>query len=249
MKALTSTAIVAIVAGTIGFATLSPAFAQQAQQPGGQQFGQQQFGHHMQMNPGQMGQFNQRFEHMRNARNPNGVRPGALLDLVCSGDGAERTELGFVRLSYRLDLTAEQQTLFDDLRTAALTAQTQYADQCAAPGAGDATAETAQPTPPTPVERLSAQIDNDTVRLDLMKGLLPKLEALYNSLTDAQKATLQPQRGADNGTGFRHRHGNMPGMPMPGQPGAMPAPGQPGQPGELAAPDAAAPATPAPTQG
>ena len=35
MKALTSTAIVAIVAGTIGFATLSPAFAQQAQQPGG----------------------------------------------------------------------------------------------------------------------------------------------------------------------------------------------------------------------
>ena len=47
----------------------------------------------------------------------NGVRSGALLDLVCADNGAERTEIGFVRLSYRLELTPEQQTLFDDLKS------------------------------------------------------------------------------------------------------------------------------------
>ena len=106
---------------------------------------------------------------------------------------------------------------------------------------------TPSPSRPTPVERLTAQIGNDTVRLELLQGLLPKLDAFYNSLTDEQKATLMPERGADNGNGFRNRHrGHMPGMPgMPGQPGDM-------APGQMPAPaDPAAPAAPAPgaTQG
>jgi hypothetical protein len=214
MKTLTTTAIVALVAGTIGFAAITPvAFAQQGPKPGGQQFGQ-----HMQM-PGQFG--NQRFERMRNARGPGGQ--GSLLALVCSDRGAERAEIGFVRLAYRLELTTEQQALFDDLKAATLAAQTQFADQCEMPAAPD-TAE-AQPTAPNPVERLTAQIGNDSLRLELMQGLLPKLEAFYNSLTDEQKASLQPQ--PRDGRGFRHRHGELPV--------------QPGQPGE---PDAAAPAAP-----
>ena len=218
MRSLTSTAIVAIVAGAIGFATLTPAaFAQEGPSPGQPGGNQMQMHDQMQMQmPGHFG--NHRIER-RNNRN-NGVRSGALLDLVCADNGAERTEIGFVRLSYRLELTPEQQTLFDDLRSSALTAQTQYADQCSKPGAPDAAAADAQPVPPTPVERLTAQIGNDTVRLELLQGLLPKLDAFYNSLTDEQKATLMPERGADNGNGFRNRHhGHMPGMP--GMPGSL----------------------------
>lgn len=218
MKTLTSTAIVAIVAGTIGFAALTPvAFAQQGPEPGGQQAGQ-----HMQM-PGQFGQLgNQRIERMRNARGPGGQ--GGLLALVCSDRGTERAEIGFVRLAYRLELTAEQQALFDDLKTATLTAQTQFADQCEKP-AVPASAE-AQPTIPNPVERLTAQIGNDSLRLELMQGLLPKLEAFYNSLTDEQKASLQPE--PRDGRGFRNRHGGM--SVQPGQPGE-PAPAAPAAPG------------------
>ena len=218
MKTLTSTAIVAIVAGTIGFTGLIPvAFAQEGPNPGGQQPGQQ-LGHHMQM-PGQFG--NQRIERMRNARGPEGR--GTLLALVCSDDAAERTEIGFVRLGHRLELTPEQQTLFDDLKTATLTAQTQFADQCAKPA--EPTSADAQPTVPNPVEHLTAQIGNDTLRLELTQGLLPKLEAFYNSLTDEQKASLQPQRDGRDGRGFRNRRS-----------GELPV--QPGQ------PDAAAPAAP-----
>ena len=245
MRSLTSTAIVAIVAGTIGFATLTPAaFAQEGPNPGQQPGGNQMQMHDQMQMPGQFG--NHRIER-RNNRANNGVRSGALLDLVCADNGAERTELGFVRLSYRLELTPEQKTLFDDLRSSALTAQTKFADQCSKPGAPDATAANAQPVPPTPVERLTAQIGNDTVRLELLQGLLPKLDAFYSSLTDEQKATLMPERRADNGNGFRNRHrGNLPGMPgMPGQPGDM-APGQMPAPADPAAP--AAPATGA-TQG
>lgn len=212
MKSPTSTAIVALVAGTIGFAAFTPvAIAQEAPRPG------QHFEQEMQMGHGQFG--DNRIERMRNARGPGGR--GTLLNLVCSDEGAERAEIGFVRFAYRLELTPEQQTLFDDLKSATLTAQTQFADQCAQPAA--ATAE-APATAPNPVERLTAQLGNDTIRLELMQGLLPKLEAFYNSLTDEQRATLQPQPG-DN-KGFRHRRGELPAQP--GQPAAPTEPAAPG---------------------
>lgn len=216
MKSLTTTALVAIVAGTIGFAALTPAaFAQQGPNQG-------QPGQHMQgQMPGPFGKDNSNGR-MRNARGPGSQ--GGLLALVCNDNGAERAEIGFVRLAYRLDLTAEQQALFDDLKSSALTAQTQFADQCAKPAEPMANAE---PTPPNPVERLTTQIGNDKLRLDLMEGLLPKLQAFYDSLTDAQKASLQPQRGRD-GQGFRRHQGELPG--------------EPGQPEDPAAPAEAAPA-------
>src|SRR5688500_2240400 len=112
MKSLTTTALVAIVAGTIGFAALTPvAFAQQAPNPA--QPGQEMQGHM----PGHFGQDG--MGRLRNARGPG--NQGGLLALVCSDRGAERTEIGFVRLAHRLDITAEQQTLFDDLKSSALT--------------------------------------------------------------------------------------------------------------------------------
>lgn len=233
MKTLTTTAFIAIVAGTIGLAALTPAVAQQGPNP--PQPGQQMQGHMPmpgQQMQGQMpmpGQFGNDGP-MRNARGPGGQ--GGILALVCSERAAERAEIGFVRLSHRLELTPEQQTLFDDLKAATLTAQTQFADQCEKP-AKPAMAGAEPATPPNPVERLTAQIGNDTLRLELMQDLLPKLEAFYASLTDEQKTAMQPQPRHD-GKGFRMHRGEL-----PVQPGKMQMPGQPDAPASVDAEPAA----------
>jgi len=68
----------------------------------------------------------------RGAMPNRGMAPGGLLMLACSDKGAEALEIGLVRMSYRLDLSADQQKLFDALRTKALTTQTSFADTCKA---------------------------------------------------------------------------------------------------------------------
>jgi hypothetical protein len=115
--------------------------------------------------------------------------PGAVLNLVCSADGAEALEIALVRLDHRLELTATQRPLFDALKTSALTAQTSFADKCAATlPAKDAA------TPPNLIDRMKARIAIDTARLEALNAVLPDFEALFNSLTDAQKASLVPGR-------------------------------------------------------
>ena len=121
---------------------------------------------------------------------------GGLIDLVCAPNGAERLEIGLVRLSHRVELTAEQTPLFEALKTAALTAQTGYADSCASirPAAGQASAET-----PSLVDRFATRLKLDEARVAALTGVLPALEAFYNSLTDAQKASIDMPRGGDRG--------------------------------------------------
>lgn len=226
MKLNTSTAVALALAGVIGLGALTPAaYAQQAPQPpqmdNGMQMPHPNFGNHNGGDQFRGGQFRgeQQFR-MRDARRDDRGGRGTLLELTCGPNAAERMEIGFVRLSYRLDLTAEQQALFDDLKASALTAQTQFADQCptpSQPGADQASAER-----PTTVERLQGRIDSETLHTSLLSAILPKLEAFYNSLTDEQKASLEPQQ--------RQRGDRHPGMDQQGQ---LPAP--------PAAPDAAQP--------
>lgn len=155
---------------------------------------------------------------------PNG---GAIVNLVCSDRGAEALEIAFVRLAHRLDLTAEQQTLFDTLRTNALTAQTAFADSCAA--ARPAADDTARPDL---VARLKARLDIEQARLDAMTRILPDLEAFYASLTDAQKADLQPRRGFRTAPDARSAPDrdapgrDAPGRDAPGRTDRAPAPGR-----------------------
>jgi hypothetical protein len=113
-----------------------------------------------------------------------------IIDLVCSPQGAEELEIGFVRLSHRLELTDAQQPLFDALKTSALTAQTSFADTCAA-----AMPDKSTDTAPDMIDRLKARIAIDTARLEALNAVLPDLEAFYDSLTDEQKANLLPDRG------------------------------------------------------
>jgi hypothetical protein len=159
---------------------------------------------------------------------PRGAR-GSVVSLVCSERGAEALEIAFVRLSHRIELTAEQQALFDTLRTDALTAQTAFADSCAAAWPAADTGA------PDLIARFKARLEIEQARLDAMTKLLPDLEAFYASLTDAQKAELLPQRGGFHrgpGAGAapapdRNAPGrDAPGRDAPGRTDRAPAPGR-----------------------
>ena len=134
-------------------------------------------------------------------RDGDGPGHGAgILGLVCSDRGAEALEIAFVRWSHRLELTAEQQTLFDTFKTNALTTQTSFADECQA-AMPDRTAD----TKPDLLEGLKARLAVEEAKLTAMNAILPDFEAFYSSLTDEQKASLQP--GDRDGRGFGDRMG------------------------------------------
>lgn len=212
MKSLTSAAIVAITAAVIGGAGLATSsYAQQGPQGGPQ----------MQMpgGPGQHQQFGPRGQ-MRDMR---AERMGGLLDLVCSERGGEQLEVAFVRLSHRLDLTADQQPLFDTLKSTALTAQTAFADTCAA-ARPTATADQ-QATPRNPVEGMQARIAIEKAHTAALETVLPAFEAFYASLSDEQKAAFAPERGK----GPRGPHMGQ-GQMQPGQPGGPAGDDAPGVP-------------------
>jgi hypothetical protein len=193
-----SVALAALVATTIGFAAAVPAIAQDQAAPIAAKADRQI--HRMVIRDGGMG------------------RGGAgILGLVCSDRGAEALEISFVRLSHRLDLTAEQTKLFDAFKTNALTTQTSFADACKA-AMPDRTAD----AKPDLLERLKAGIAVDEARLTALNAVLPDFEAFYSSLTDEQKASLMPwhDRGDDRGMGRgddRGGPGRMLRLPAPGR--------------------------------
>lgn len=208
LRRTTIAALIAAAVGTTALATAS--IAANAAGPGNGstfQFGQgqnagpgpgmrfQRPGMNQGMGPG-MGP-GQRFDEAR--RNFPGARPGGngamaglggpLLNLACSNRGAEALEIAFVRLSYRLDLTADQQKLFDALKTSALTAQTSYSDQCQSMKPDRSADKSARPDF---LERMKDRLSLGQARLDAMNKLMPDVEAFYASLTDEQKARLEP---------------------------------------------------------
>jgi len=119
---------------------------------------------------------------------------GALLALACSPKGTETLDVALLRLSYRLDLTADQKPLFDTFREKALTTQTNFADTCKA----DRPTASADARPDF-LDRLKARITIEQARLTAMNDVLPSFEALYGALTDTQKAALMPHPGMGMG--------------------------------------------------
>ncbi|CAN7666572.1 Spy/CpxP family protein refolding chaperone [Devosia sp. LjRoot16] len=119
---------------------------------------------------------------------------GGIAGLICSTDGATQLETRLADIATKLALTAEQQPLFEAYRTATLTAQTSFAESCAT--LQPATAPT---TPPDALTVLKDRQARQTAELDALNAVLPSFEALYNSLTDAQKAALMPLVGPHHG--------------------------------------------------
>ncbi len=159
--------LLAALVAALGLTAMSPSFAAGAQQhrPGVDQ------------RDGRMLEFRR-----------NGVG-GAfqLAEVSCAPHAADRLETRLDRVSARLDLAGEQLQLFDDFRTAALTAQTGYADECATlRPAGGKTADL--------VDRLEQRLKLDEARLAAMTELLPQFRSFYDSLSAEQKQSLMPMR-------------------------------------------------------
>ena len=132
-----------------------------------------------------------------------------LVDFRCGPNAADRLDNRFDHMAQRLDLTADQQKLYDAFVASALTAQTGFADTCCtlAP-AKDASADK-----PDLVERMETRLKIDEARLAALNTVLPDFKAFYASLTDAQKQDLGPGagRGAGMGRGDMHEHRGMKG--------------------------------------
>lgn len=122
-------------------------------------------------------------------------------EFSCSDRAADRLERRLDRMAGKLELTKDQEKLFEDFRTSALTAQTDFADQCDTirPGA------TASKQRPDLIQRLEQRLKFDEARLAAMSELLPQFKSFYGSLTDAQKRELAP-RGRMMMEGMRMPH-------------------------------------------
>lgn len=173
MKTITSTAVAALLIATLSVTAIAPAFAQETTPPAASS--QDQAG---KPGPGL------RFQHQ------GGQRGGG--DLLDFGRGAEGVEIALVRLSYRIELTTEQQPLFDALRTAALDAASSF--ETAVQGLHPDPAATATAERPNPTQRLENRIAIETAHLTALEAVQPAFTAFFDSLTDEQKAALTPER-------------------------------------------------------
>ena len=200
----TPLAIAALVVATVTVSAL-PAFAQDAAAnppPPAAPAAQHDNGHGPGKGMGPMGRG------MRNG-------PFPMLALACSDKGPAALDKMFDRTDKRLDLSTDQQKLFEAFKAKALTAETDFSDACQA-ARPDRSAEKR----PDLLTRMKAGLAIDQARLTAMNSVLPEFEAFYNSLTDQQKHDLLPRHGGmgPGGRGGMDRNGG------PDHDGPPPAP-------------------------
>lgn len=210
MKTISKPAIVALLTAALGLTSLAPSFAQEAapaapaaadvQKPG--------HDHNRFQRPEQFPGFQRHME----------IRHGG--SFLNFERGAEAAEIGLVRLSHRVELTAEQQPLFDAMKTAILAAADDFAS------AAQAARPTADAAKPDIAARLDARIAITSANLTALEAIKPSVTAFFDSLTPEQQAALAPERG------------ERPNWGRPGQDGPR-----------HSGPGAAQPALPAPTNG
>jgi|GEM_PF-6383186 len=214
MKKLAPAILAAVLGSVSMLAVVSPAAAN----PRGEQ--QQR----MERPGSERGEHGQRMG--RHAPNPS----AGLLNFVCSERGATRLERMLGALAERLELTDQQTPLFETFRTQALTAQTAFADGCAAE------------RPTNLLDRLTQRQDRLGAQLQAWEAVMPSFAAFYQSLDADQQAKFE--RRGKRGMGERghdrmhqRHHGERPGMERRGPP--RPGMNRPGT--ERPAPDAAQP--------
>lgn len=200
----TSIALAALVATSIGLATVLPANAQDSAGPIAVKS----------------------LRHTDRDMRPDGMRADGImrgprfLALICSDKGAEALDVAFTRMTHRIELTDAQKALFDTFKTTALTTQTSFADECKA-AMPDKTAD----AKPDLLTGLKAGLKVEQARLTAMNAVLPSFEAFFTSLTDAQKADLMPKHDMNDDRGGPDRGGPDRGGPGDRM-GRQPAPGR-----------------------
>ncbi|SMQ70387.1 LTXXQ motif family protein [Devosia lucknowensis] len=201
MKTISTTAIVALMTASIGLGAVAPVLAQDnlappaAEQPAAPD--------NTMPAPGAD----------RNLRNGPGPRHGGMggpAGLFDVDRGAEAIEVAIVRLSHAIDLSDDQTTLFDTLKTDALAAAAEF----------ETATKGLRPTPPAEgeaavapdiSERFNNRIALDKARLAAHEAVQPAFTAFFDSLTDEQKAELMPARGERHAGAERHQGGFRPG--------------------------------------
>lgn len=119
-------------------------------------------------------------------------------NFVCSERGSSRIENGLERISQRLDLSEEQTPAFDAFKSAALSAQSNFLQQCndfklARDEAGSDT---------DLIDRMNNRQALLGARLEAVSSIMPELEAFFDDLSDEQKRQLKP-RGPHSQRGQR----------------------------------------------
>lgn len=193
MKTISTKIILAMMTAALGLGAIAPAMAQTAAPSAETQRVDTARSDQKSYRPGHDGR----------------QRGGGMGSFLNVERGPEAIEIAIVRLTHRLDLSADQKTLLDTLKTDALAASSTLTSAT----------EGLRPTPPvegeTPAapdfgQSLENRIAFDTARLDALKSIQPAATAFFDSLTDAQKAQLMPDRGdrgdSDNRGGPR-QHG------------------------------------------
>jgi hypothetical protein len=167
------------------------------------------------------------------SQNRGGMGPmGGMAGLFNFQRGAEAIEVALVRIGYRLNLTAEQQPLFDQMRTTVVDAVRKYIADTA-----QVRSERSTPTAPlTLPDLLQRRIVIENAQLEALTSVVPSVTAFYESLTPEQQSMLTPpQRGQRGGGNWGGQGGND-------QSGSSEQDGQSG-----AQPDAAPPANQPPS--
>lgn len=175
MKKVTTLLISTAIIGSLGIASFAPAAYADNKGPG-----------------------NGRSEHAEQGERHGRGGPGGFIRLMCSQDGAARLEAAMDRIDDRITLTDEQQALYNDFKSNALAAQTQYADSCEQPMRGADT---------DIVDRLQTRQNNMKALVSAMDAVIPSFEAYFDSLSEEQKAEMKPKRGKRGGGGKGKRGG------------------------------------------
>ena len=141
---------------------------------------------------------------------PNPAATAARRGEICQEVSA-RAAGRFAALEVRLNLTAAQTVAFNRWRDLRLAAAKRMAGECAAapqgmPGRGPRGGN-ANAIPPSPVERLAREETWLQHRLADIQAERPALDALYTSLTPAQRQTLGRER--ERGMGMGGPRGGM----------------------------------------
>jgi hypothetical protein len=205
MTSLKTSAIVALMTAAVGLSAIAPSYAQDATPPAPLAAAEQAapgWGH----GP------------MSGMRQHDGERGGdrGMAGFIGFDGGAEAVEIALVRLSHAVDMTAEQQALFDTLKTDALAAADTFSSAIEALRPADGT----RPQAFDIATGLDTRIAIQTAQLEALKTVQPSLTAFFASLTDAQKAELAPEprgrgeqgRMGEHGGRGEHGHGDHRGQ-------------------------------------
>lgn len=189
MKAISTKAIVAVMATAIGLGAVAPAMAQPA--PPAPEAAVAPDATGPMGHPGRPGQ---------------GPRErGGFGDLFDFGRGGEGIEVALVRLSHRLDLTDQQKGLLEALKTSALVAVDDFAK--ATEGLRPVPAvEGETPAVPKISERIENRIAMQKAQLAALEAVQPAATAFFDSLSPEQNAQLMPRPG-ERGPGPRWHGG------------------------------------------